>query len=202
VLWKATKTGRSGLVFGDAQLKCHHHLGNPILLNMDQRRCDVSMCSRMEMSCSVNEKNSASLSVICPVPKTQRSRLVFADAPSKGHHHLGNPILQNMDQRHCNVSMCSRMEMSCSVAEKNSASLSVICPATKTQRSRLVFADAPPKGHHHLGNPILQNMDQRHCNVRLCFRTQMSCSVAERSSTAALLGALESNKNWKILTGL
>jgi hypothetical protein len=152
---------------------------------MDQRHCNVSPCFKIEMSCSVAEKSLAALSVLCPATKTGRSGLVFGDAPPKGHPHLGNPILQNMDQRHCNVSPCFRTERSCSVlAEKGLAAPSVLRPATKTGRSGLVFRDAPPMGHHHLCNPILQNMDQRHCNLSPCFRIEMS--VAESPPFSAI----------------
>jgi hypothetical protein len=46
------------------------------------------------------------------------------------------------------------------------------------------FGDAPPKGHHHLSNPIPQHMDQRHWNLSGRFRIEMSSSVAEKSLAA------------------
>jgi hypothetical protein len=44
-------------------------------------------------------------------------------------------------------------------------------------------------------------MDQRHCNVSLHFRMEMSCAVAEKG-LAAPFDALSSNENSKIWTDL
>jgi D-aminopeptidase len=123
-------------------------------------------------------------SALCPVEKTQRSGPIFGNEPPEGHHHLRNPIPTNMDQRHCIVSGHVRTEMSCSVAEKSLTALSMLSRATKTQSSGQGFGDELPKGHHHLRNPIPPNMDQRHCIVSGHVRTDMSCSVAEKSLTA------------------
>ena len=99
-------------------------------------------------------------SVLCPVETTQQSGPCLGDAPPKGPHHLRNPIPKNMNQRHCIVRGHFSTAMSCLLAEKSLAALLMLSQATKTRNSGPVFGDAPPEGHHHLCNPILQNMNQ------------------------------------------